>query len=203
MRSGVDVGLNIVHRLRLITIVLGLVISAGPLFAQTYGLQFSGHEVPLNERTELYLTPQKPIQFDKEIDLSFELRFQPSSISYFGYIFRLVLGDKTIDFMHAEMPATPENFQVVFNGEPSKISFLRHIDTMATDWTKFSFKINLEEGYVSCMFKDSVFTDVIEGYDSREGVRVFFGAHEYANFTTTDVFQMNVRDIELRTEKRS
>lgn len=167
---------------------------------QSYGLQFSGHEVPLNQRTELYLTPDKPLQFDASLALSFELGFQPNSISYFGYIFRLVIGDKSIDFMHGFLPDNENNFQLIFSNRPSKITFPIPVDTLTSTWTTFDFRINLDEGSISCILDDTTLVDQIDGYDASEGVRVFFGAHEYNHFTTTDVAQMKVRNIRLVTD---
>jgi hypothetical protein len=188
--------------MRLAIIVFCFAVSLARVTGQTYGLQFSGHEVPLNERTELYLTPEKPLSFENELDLTFELRFQPNSISYFGYVFRMVIGSQTIDFIHGFLPDNPNNFQLVFNDRPSSISFSRPIETLTTEWMKLRFSVDLNKGVISCNQNDIVLTDQIQGFDAREGVRIFFGAHEYRSLTTTDVFQMSVRNIELKTDNK-
>lgn len=189
-------------KMRLAAVAFCLTVSLATLTGQTYGLQFSGHEVPLNQRTELYLTPDKPLGFENELDLSFEFRLQPNSISYFGYIFRMVIGSKTIDFIHGFLPNTPNNFQLVFKDRPSSISFSRPIETLTSEWTKFHFGIDLEKGVISCYLNDTVLTDQIEGFDAREGVRIFFGAHEFESLTTTDVPQMSIKNIELKTDHK-
>jgi len=174
-----------------------LFIVAAKVSGQSYGLQFSGHEVPLNERTELYLTPERPIHFENSLDLSFDFSFQPNSISYFGYVFRLVIGDESIDFLHAMLPGTDKNFQLIFHDKPSKIAFHVPIETLTSGWTHFHFRIDLELGEISCTYQDTTLVDEISGYHPKAGARIFFGAHEYNDFVTTDVATMNIRNIEL------
>lgn len=174
----------------------------GQLQGQNYGLQFSGHEVPLNERTELYLTPDKPLHFDNSFQLSFDFGFQPNLTSYFGYIYRIVIGSKSIDFMHGFLPDTENNFQLIFNNQPSNITFPIPLDTLTSEWTHFDFRIDLDAGTISCVLEDTTLVDQIEGYDAREGLRIFFGAHEFDQFTTTDVAQIKIRDIRLGTDSK-
>jgi two-component SAPR family response regulator len=173
------------------------------LSGQTYGLQFTGHELPLNERTELYLTPDKPLYFENTLDLSFEFRLQPNAISYFGYVYRMVIGSQSIDFLHGLIPGNINNFQLVFNDTPSMITFPVPLDSLTGGWTKFHFRLNIDEGTITCSLKDTVFTGQLKGYEASEGVRLFFGAHEYGNFTTTDVTQMNIRDVRLKADQKT
>ena len=93
--------------------LLLLFIGAQPSSAQTSGLQFAGHEVTLDERTQLNLTPDKALPLKSPLELSFDLKFEPNLDTYFGYIFRMVLGDKNIDLMHANLPHTDDNFQLI------------------------------------------------------------------------------------------
>lgn len=187
---------------QLLCLLFVMFLAMGPanLQGQSYGLQFSGHEVSLNERTGLNLTPEKALQFNESLQLSFEFKFQPNSISYFGYIFRLVIGTENIDFMHGFLPDNDNNFQMVFIDRQSNISFPIPIENLTSEWTKFDFRIDLEAGKVSCILEDTVLVDQIEGYDATDGVRIFFGAVEYDQYTTTDVAQMKIRDIVLKTD---
>jgi hypothetical protein len=203
MALSLRIGSDNLHRLRIVVLGCCCVISSAVLSGQTYGLQFSGHELPLNERTELYLTPEKPLQFENTLELSFEFRLQPNSISYFGYIYRLVIGSRSIDFLHGLLPGTMNNFQLVFNDGPSMITFPVELDSLTSGWTKFHFSVNTREGTITCRLKDTVFSGQLEGYTASEGIRLFFGAHEYGNFTTTDVTQMNIRDVRLKTDQKT
>ncbi|MEX0987520.1 MAG: hypothetical protein WD052_08595 [Bacteroidales bacterium] len=202
MIGEVDIRNSITQRGQIIAVILCLALSVPALKGQYYGLQFSGHEVPLNERTELYLTPNKPLNFKNELELNFDFRFQPNSISYYGYIYRILIGTKSIDFIHGFLPDTPKNFQLVFNDSPSSISFNLPIEKLTSEWTKIQFNINLKAGTISCNLGDTILTDQIQGYSAKEGVQLFFGAHQHDNFTTTDVTQMNIRNIELKTDNK-
>lgn len=195
--------INFKMLLRYLVVLVCFTIMPAILQGQSYGLQFSGHEVPLNERTELNLTPEKPIQFGNSLELSFDFRFQPNQLSYFGYVYRMVIGSKSIDFIHGFLPGNTKNFQLVFNDQPSRISYEIPIETLTSEWTEFRFSIDIAENTISCHLGDTVLVDEIEGYDPDEGVRIFFGANEYGNFATTDVARMNIRDIQLNTDNRS
>ena len=188
---------------KVLVVFLMLITTVSNSLGQSYGLQFSGHNVPLNERTELYLTPSKPLPFEEEFELSFDFRFQPNSESYFSYIFRVLIGDQNIDFIHGLLPGSSDNFQLVFSKRPSNISFHIPIETLVSEWTKFQFQFNLKEGIVKCVLEDTVLIDKIEGYDSSEGARLFFGAHEHGHFTTTDVAEMKIKDVQFKTDKRN
>ena len=158
--------------------------------------------MPLNERTELYLTPDKSLHFENSLELSFEFRLQPNSISYFGYVYRMVIGSMSIDFLHGLLPGTMNNFQLVFNDTPSMITFPIPLDSLTEGWTEFLFRMDFAEGTISCIVNDTVYSDQLEGYKSPEGVHIFFGAHEFENFATTDVTQMNIRDVRLKTDQK-
>ncbi len=87
-------------------LLLLLLCTQGSL-AQSYGLQFSGHEVSLDQRTQLDLTPNKALPLNSPLELSFKLKMEPDAASYFGYIFRMILGDKNIDLMHGFFQTGP------------------------------------------------------------------------------------------------
>jgi hypothetical protein len=188
--------------IRALFLLCCLMFSWGALTAQSHGLQFSGHEKPLDERTELYLTPNKPLEFNNTFDLSFDLRFQPNQESYFGYVFRLVMGTKSIDLIHGILPESPNNFQLVLNDRPSNISMQVPIESLTTTWTNLHFRIDARKGIISCDLGDTTLVDSFEGYETKEGVRIFFGAHQYGQFTTTDVARMSLRDIEVVADKK-
>src|SRR5688500_7596025 len=80
---------------------LFLSIASIPASAQSYGLGFYGHKVVQDKRTSLDLSQEKPICFDHNFELSFDLSFMPGYENYFGYIFRLIDQEKrNIDLIY-------------------------------------------------------------------------------------------------------
>ncbi|MFC2129400.1 hypothetical protein ACFLQX_01325 [Bacteroidota bacterium] len=176
-------------------LMLLLSFPAQDLQSQSYGLNFSGHEVTLDQRTHLYLTPDKPLPYNSPIEFSFKLKFQPNSPSYFGYIFRMIFGDMNIDLMHGFLPGRTNNFQLVVNDPNKDISFAIPINRLTSEWLDFHFIIDIEEQKLICKVLDIDLEEELTGYSGKEGFRLFFGAHNYGHFSTTDVFSMNLKDV--------
>ncbi len=79
-----------------VAIVLFLKIN---VFAQ-YGLAFNSHEVVLEKRTSLDLSPEDSFCFTKNFELSFDINFIPNNRTYFGYVVRIISnGSQNIDLI--------------------------------------------------------------------------------------------------------
>jgi len=89
--------------------------------AQSYGLSFNSHEVVLEKRTALDLSPEDSFCFSKDFELRFEFRFIPNHQIYFGYIVRLITNDnRNIDLIYNQPSST---FKVITGENFSGISF--------------------------------------------------------------------------------
>jgi len=89
-------------------------------FAQ-YGLQFNSHEVVLEKRTSLDLSPEDSFCFTKNFELRFDINFIPNNKTYFGYVVRIISNsNQNIDLIYDQKS---KSFKVI-NGENfSNISF--------------------------------------------------------------------------------
>lgn len=59
---------------------------------QEAGLFFVSYENVQDDRTGINLTANGDICFDSQLSLSIDVRFRPNQTSYYGYIFRIILG---------------------------------------------------------------------------------------------------------------
>lgn len=187
-----------VHELRFVLILALLSISLGAS-GQYYGMRFLGHEYPLNERSGLDLTPDSPIRIAKKTDLEFYFRLDPGHHSYYGYVFRMLVGNKSIDLIHGVLTGNPNNFELVIGGKTSKIAFPVSLDRLCDEWILLRFEMDFEKGIINGIVDGRRISDTLEGFDYRDRLRLMFGRHSYQNFSSTDVPSMIIRDVRLGT----
>src|SRR5450755_20630 len=110
-------------------------------FAQSYGLTFNSHEVVLEKRTSLDLSPDDSLCFSKNFELGFDINYLPNHKTYFGYILRIISnGDHNIDLIYHQKS---HSFKVV-NGEIfSNVSFLIDSPRLYREWNRINLKFNL------------------------------------------------------------
>ncbi len=173
------------------------------LSAQYYGMQFSAHDFVLDQRSGLILTPEGAHDLKRNLDLQFQLRLDPKHETYFGYIFRLIIGNRNIDLIHSIVPGNPNNFELILGDKTSKIAFHIPIEKLQKNWIKFSFELDFKNHQVSCFINDQVLVDELYGFDENEGFRLIFGANSFGNFSSTDVPAMILRDVELICDEGS
>lgn len=166
-------------------------------YSQDSGLRFSGHEVPLDQRTGLNLTPEKPIDFVSNAKLTFELKFEPDRHSYFGYIFRALLDEQNIDLIYTTIPIEGNNFHLVIGEKLSNISFSFPLEEITSRWVPVALTINKDAGTIMLKLGDNEYNDAFTHGKGKSKLRVFFGAHSFNHFTSTDLPNMNIRDINL------
>jgi two-component SAPR family response regulator len=184
------------------SLILLLMLSSQGLFAQSYGLHFFGHEVSLDQRTQLYLTPDKPLPISSSLTLSFKVKMEEGFDDHFGYIFRLVLGDKSIDMMNV-LPISPNNFQLTFSGQESNHTISIPLTLHTSEWLDFNFVLDIDNQKLTCKVKDVVLEEDIEDFSAKEGVQLFFGAHTHGRFPTTDVCQMTIKDVKVSSRRKN
>jgi len=188
---------SLVTRIQLLLLLIfmctGTIVSG-----QYYGMKFSGIEVLLDQRSGLNLTPEHAIDIKGNLDLQFHLRYEPESASYFGYIFRLLVGNRNIDLIHGFVQGNPNNFELILGDKTSKIAFNIPIEELTSQWIKLRFEINFKNNQITCHINDKVLVDDLEGFEDVKSFRLMFGAHSYGNFAATDVPGMILRDVEVK-----
>ena len=122
---------------------------------------------------------------------------QPDAVSYFGYIFRMVLDDNNIDLMHGFLPSRPDNFQLIVNDQESESSFSVPLSQLTEDWITFHIMLDLDNQTMICKALNITKEVPLDNYSAGKGLRLFFGAHTFGHYTTTDVCQMSIKDIKI------
>ena len=179
------------------TLVLLFVLCCIPsqVIGQDYGMQFRGHDFPLDQRSGLDLTSDGPLIVKKTLDLEFHLRFTPGHASYFGYIFRMLLGDQNIDLIHGIVPENPNNIELIIGDRTSKIALPVSVDSITRNWLHLKFQLDLENQSITFTGLGREISDKLEGVSGKSEFRLMFGAHSHGSFTSTDVPEMNIRDV--------
>lgn len=163
--------------------------------SQSYGLGFYSHEVIQDKRTSLDLFPDKPVHFDDDFEVSFDLSFFPGHKDYFGYIFRLIKDDtQNIDLVFDH---NNPHFSVILGDKLPNITFNIDSNRLYKDWhtirLKFDFK---NDRFIFYTGKSSYFQNGI-GLKNGHSFKIYFGASQYRQFKITDVPPMKIRDIKI------
>src|SRR5450432_4857699 len=111
-------------------------------YGQSYGLTFNSHEVVLEKRTSLDISPDDSICFSKNFELGFDINYLPNHKTYFGYVLRIISnGDHNIDLIyHQKLHA----FKVI-NGETfSNVSFSIDSPRLYREWNRINLIFSLE-----------------------------------------------------------
>ncbi|MCC5935949.1 MAG: hypothetical protein JJU34_01585 [Lunatimonas sp.] len=166
------------------------------------GLYFSSHEVNQDLRTSLNLTPTQPFLISDGFSLAFKAKFRPGD-GYFGYIFRIIAdGADNIDLV-ANLLSDDANFWLVFGDDilvPVRWSDFGGINY---DWLDFNISVDNKKNEIHLNINGN---DVVGKMDRPPGhyrsFEVVFGAHNFAEFVSTDVAPMSIRNVSVHDGAR-
>ena len=177
-------------------LLLGCLISSLEVSSQEYGLNFKGQSYLLDERTGLEISPNEYIKVKNEFEVSFGLKLDfKQKGNGFGYVFRIISKEN-------------KNIDLLLSGFQTKSLILVVGDTQTTlpidlsvinknDWfdIKIKFFLNKNEIQFSASNNKPVLKTV--AFESQESFKLFFGANNYKEFSSSDVPEMNIRDVKL------
>ena len=189
------------HKRLLLLLAGGLLMLNG--YGQYTGLRFSAHEVALNQRTGLNLTPEEPIKIPDEFTLSFDMKFEPGRVTYFGYIFRAIIDSKNYDLIHSPNQNISNNFHLVIGEKISNISFYYPLEKVQDDWITVELRMNGKRDSIHLVFDGKTYSDRVESFEGKRPLRLFFGAHLFKRFSSTDLPNMNIRSIKIGKKEKT
>lgn len=173
-----------------------LIMSILPVHSQSYGLGFAGHEVVQDKRTSLDLSPQQPICFEHNFELSFDLSFMPGYTDYFGYIFRLIDKDKrNIDLVYDMRVTENKRFKLIVGDKVSDIVFNIDIDKLYKSWYNIKLKFDLDHQELVLSADGKSYRQRLEMKASC--YKFFLGANNYQDFKIKDVPPMKIRELKI------
>lgn len=183
---------------RLILLFAFIIINDAAL-SQTYGVKFQSHNVVLDKRTELDLSPDQFLNFREEFEISFDYRidlFKPNDYSgLFGYIFRVISKENNnVDLLITPTPAIFLNLVI---GKNNSIIQVGSPNNAIASWINLRVKFLLNEDRLIFYTPDTFYVQDNIGMKSDDSFKIIFGANDYENFKTTDVPSMSIKDIRI------
>ncbi|MEX6688190.1 hypothetical protein QTN47_11825 [Danxiaibacter flavus] len=172
-------------------ILLALKLSC---FGQSYGLLFNSHEVVLEKRTSLDVSPGDSICLDKNFQLEFQFNFIPNHAIYFGYIFRLISNNsQNVDLIY-DQPSS--SFRLIAGENFAGITFTIDSLLLYKKWNKIAMNFDREKHILQCSVNNKT---VGSGKLPQLGscFKFLWGANDYLKFKTRDIPPMQVKDIRI------
>lgn len=164
------------------------------VFAQEGGLSFRSYEKVQNERTSLLFSSAFNLEKDSEILLNFDLKFKANQISYYGYVFRIILDNQyNIDLISDDFSKDNKTFSIVV-GDQQYILKLPNTIQGLYDWLPVQIKIAQQRQILEVRINGVVQTARFT-YKGKGNATISFGANNLSGFSTTDVPPMSVRNL--------
>jgi len=183
---------------RLILLFVFIIINDAA-FSQTYGLKFQSHDVVLDKRTELDLSPDQLLNFRDEFEISFDYRIdllKPNDYSgLFGYVFRVISKENNnVDLIITPTPTIFLNLVIGKNNSIIKVgSPYNAIDS----WINLRVKFLLSEDRLIFYTPDTFYVQENIGFKNNDYFKIIFGANDYENFKSSDVPLMSIKEIRI------
>jgi two-component SAPR family response regulator len=159
------------------------------------GLFFASHEVILDKRTSLCLTPGHPFTFDKSFAVEFDAKFRQGD-GYYGVICRLIgNGTTNIDLISNLASETANFWLVVKDTIPFSYKLSEIPRCGFGSWTKIRIAFDLKKSEITLSINGCKKEKVVKGISSLHDFDMIFGACKNARFLNTDVSPMTLRDV--------
>lgn len=168
------------------------------VLSQEYGLSFKGQDFLLDERTSLDITSNKQLIVKDEFELSFDLKVELlKRKGNFGYIFRAINEDnKNIDLL---LSNTETKNLIIVVGDTETIIPVNDSTFSDTKWSTINIKFLLSKNELTFSITGSEPLKKAADFKDKESYKIFFGANNYKEFSTSDVPSgIDIRDIKLR-----
>ena len=167
------------------------------VFSQEYGLSFKGQDFLLDERTSLDITSNKPFIVKDEFALTFDLKVAlTEEKGNFGYIFRAINGDnKNIDLL---LSNTETKNLIIVVGDTETIIPVSDATFSDTKWSTIQLKFLLSKNELIFSITGSESLKKAATFKNKESYKIFFGANNYKEFSTSDVPNgINIRNVKI------
>ncbi len=166
--------------------------------AQNYGLEFMGHEVFPDQRSSLVIGEKIPLSVKNDFSLSFDIRFKPEVISYFGYLLRIIDGENHLDLVFNS--SENGSFKMVTGNRSDVSSVPFRIDSLElyTTWNRLELKFLIDTKTVE-LYQNNQLVASSTFPESLSNFTLFFGGCNDKFLATTDVLPFYLRDIQIET----
>lgn len=173
--------------------------------AQVHGLGFASHDVVVDQRTGLDLSPEGMIEIDGSFKLSFDMAFMPNDKDLFGYIFRIIENDKNnIDLIFNKRYFTPDlpsedpnHFKLIIGERFTKINFNIPPQKMLNQWNSFALEFDVEHNRLIAYVDHKKYMETQVKFNKRNAYKILFGINNYLGFKTKDTPPIKIRNVKI------
>ena len=181
-----------------IYLLLCLLLVSGKLLSQSYGLQFSSHEVIPEKRTSLNLTPNEPLSLKDSLEIAYDFKFILNQKGYFGYVIRIITtNNQNIDIVY-NRNSRKLNFVV---GDFLLTNFLIDSSKLFGEWNHCVIQFDTKQQEVLFYVNKKIICKSKLNFDNTTYCKVFFGACNLERFKIIDVPPMQVKDVSIKEGK--
>ena len=170
-----------------------------------YGLKFKSYDVEKEKRTNLYLTPEKPLSLPSVYTISFDLKLYSSGRDPFGYIFQIFDEDgHNISMLLNIVKSTMVN-KLAFTYSSREIlsKTFEEAEISFDEWKTVEVSIDTKKELLTVSIGDKRFSQSIPELKSFNKINVVFGRNDRYGIQITDIPSMTLKDIRIYNENRS
>ncbi len=172
-------------------------------YGQNRGLLFYGNEVRYDQRTSMSLSANRPINFKKELRLSFSVNFREANNNSYGYIWKFISDmDDVLGMAYKYISANQELLVFTFNNNYLPLDISLSEDYLNDGWYRVEVWINRANNRLSVSLNDSIRKETDLIWHQRKGTSIVFGANNNNPGSGYDVAPMTVADIKLVKDKK-
>lgn len=167
-----------------------------------YGLEFVSHENEFDKRTSLCIGDKDPLNLSDQTKLTFDLQFKPYQQDYFGYIFRLIIDDKTnIDLIYDRSLGYGKHFKLIVGDTFTNINFDIPTYILYYNWSKIELVLDKKENKILFKCLNKTFEYKID-LKTMKSYKLAFGFNNYTLFQSSDLPPMRIKDVAIYNEKK-
>ncbi len=189
---------NIIKLFVIVILFNGIFLINQTSYAQTYGLEFKGQNVPLEERTGLDLTPNKLLKFKDEFEISFLAKGiqTKSELDLTGCVLQITgSNNNTINLLSI---LTPPEGLYIFLEKLNKSIPIAGSNESIYEWKKFTIKFLLKEDKLIFSYADSIYVQENVGFKRKDSFKIIFGLNNNSEVGITEVPPMAIKDIIIK-----
>ncbi|GAB5524068.1 MAG: hypothetical protein Roseis2KO_19400 [Roseivirga sp.] len=170
------------------------------------GLLFRSYESPIATRTSLHLSPDKPLAFQKKLEVSFEMSFWRAT--ELGYILRFSSADVStrVDLLYkpGEGSETGGVFKLTINGQEQGAALNIPFDQLVrNNWLKTSVVLNKESGNLKLVIDTQEASFQSPMLASITGLNPVFGRSPYSLPSSVATPRFAIKDLKLQADNKS
>jgi two-component SAPR family response regulator len=171
---------------------------------QSNGLGFVGHEAVADKRTSLDLFPNKCLNIDDAFSLSFQMSFLPDKSDYFGYLFRVIDGEKkNIDLLY-DVKAIDgagangnQHFRLIIGDHYTNINFGIPKKQLTDQWNNIKIIFDVVNDVLITNVNGKQYIQKKAGLSRNGCYKFLFGSNKYQAFKTQDNPPFKMRNLKL------